>query len=218
MRLSGDICGVSSAGTGFRIGETGKGTLAAALGDCSTCDCLLGDGVLGSGGGSMLPRIVPRPEFSTSSESAFSLFENDRFDCEDWNCELLEFIPLPFIGLSAPLLPRARPPTGLTVPKSHKSSSSLFCTVDSSYLSSSSWPPSSRCVADHRSSLSISSVRYAVRFAFFTQGWRSNSRALGLLCGSFCKQRCTKSLNSLLNWPSSIGAGFFGIKNKTFIG
>ena len=159
MRLSGDSCEVSSAGTGFRIGETGRGTLAAALGDCNTCDCLLGDGVLGSGGGSMLPRIVPRPEFSTSSEGAFSLFENERLDCEDCTCELLEFIPLSFIGLRAPLLPRARPPTGLTVPKSHKSSSSLVCAVVCSYPSSSSWLPSSRCVACHLSSLSMSSVR-----------------------------------------------------------
>jgi hypothetical protein len=159
MRLSGDSCGVSSAGTGFRTGENGKGTLAAALGDCSTCDCLLGDGVLGSGGGSMLPRIVPRPGFSTSSDGAFSLFENERLGCGDWMCELLEFIPLSFIGLSAPLLPRARPPTGRTVPKSHKSSSSLVCAVGCSYPSSSSWPPSSRCVACHLSSLSISSVR-----------------------------------------------------------
>jgi hypothetical protein len=159
MRLPGDSCGVSSAGTGFRTGETGKGTLAAALGDCSTCDCLLGEGVLGSGGGSMLPRIVPRARFSTSSEGEFSLLENERLGCGDWMCELLEFIPLSFMGLSAPLLPLARPPTGLTVPKSHKSSSSLVCAVVGSYPSSSSWPPSSRCVACHLSSLSISSVR-----------------------------------------------------------
>ena len=83
MRLSGESCGVSSAGTGFRTGETGKGTLAAALGDCSTCDCLLGEGVLGRGGGSMLPRIVPRARFSTSSEGEFSLFENERLGCGD---------------------------------------------------------------------------------------------------------------------------------------
>ena len=133
IRFAGDSCGVSSAGTGFRMGETGKGTFAAAPGDGIICDCLLGDGVLGSGGGSMLPRMVPRPpEFSTSSEKLFSLFDTERLDCEDCTCELLEFIPLSFIGLSGPLLPRPRPPTGLTVPKSHRSSSSLFCAIDSS--------------------------------------------------------------------------------------
>ena len=81
--FSGDDCGVSSAGTGFRIGDTGKGTFAATPGDWDTCECLLGEGVLGRGGGSMLPLIVPRDVFSTSSEGAFSLFETERMLCED---------------------------------------------------------------------------------------------------------------------------------------
>ena len=34
-RFSGDSCGVSSIGTGFLVGEEGKGTLAAAPGDGS---------------------------------------------------------------------------------------------------------------------------------------------------------------------------------------
>ena len=81
--FSGDDCGVSSAGTGLRTGDTGKGTFAATPGDWKYCECLLGEGVLGSGGGSMLPLIVPRVEFSTSSEGAFSLFETERLLCED---------------------------------------------------------------------------------------------------------------------------------------
>ena len=81
--FSGDDCGVSSVGRGFRTGETGKGTFAATPGDWKNCECSLGEGVLGRGGGSMLPLIVPRVEFSTSSEGAFSLFETERLLCED---------------------------------------------------------------------------------------------------------------------------------------
>lgn len=81
----------------------------------------------------MLPLMVPRLVFSTSSAGAFSLFETDRLDGDVCMRELREFIPLSFIGLSAPpLLPRARPPTGLTVPKSQRSSSSLLRAGESS--------------------------------------------------------------------------------------
>lgn len=81
--FSGDDCGVSRVATGFRTGDIGNGTFAATPGDWDTCECLLGEGVLGRGGGSMLPLIVPRDVFSTSSEGAFSLFETDRLPYED---------------------------------------------------------------------------------------------------------------------------------------
>lgn len=78
--LPGDACGVSTAGIGLRVGEAGKGTFAATPGDCCGCEILEGDGVLGRGGGSMLPLIVPRVVFSTSSDGAFSLLEKERLD------------------------------------------------------------------------------------------------------------------------------------------
>lgn len=78
----------------------------------------------------MAPLTVLRFAFS-SSEPAFSLLETDRLVGDEGACELLEFIPDSFIALR-PAVPFARLPMGRTVPKSHRSSSSLFLDGESS--------------------------------------------------------------------------------------
>lgn len=85
----------------------------------------------------MLPFTVVILVLSSSSAKVFSLLEADRFVGDEATCELLEFMPESFIA-RRPGFPFPLRPTGRTVPKSHKSSSSLFREGEPSSASSSS--------------------------------------------------------------------------------
>ena len=66
--------------------------------------------------------------------------------------------------------------------------------------------------------LSIRSIRYEFFLAFFMNGCRISSLALGRFSGSLFRQVSTNSLNCFEKLPVSWGGLFFGIRKRTLIG
>lgn len=129
----GGVCG-----TGFLAGDGGRGTRAAAPGDCGTGKDgpvrLEGERSVGTGGGGMLalPLMVPRPTFSSPSRKRLC-FTGLFSETLGWFVWFREFVAASVMTFRPAVFRLA----GLTVPKSHRSCSSVLGGGVSSRISSS---------------------------------------------------------------------------------